>query len=75
MEGRWNGIGEQLPDQWRQLGQQRTAGAAGETHGGDDVAIFARGPFAHLFSGVVDENYIFHVMSYASKIPQRAGVK
>jgi alkaline phosphatase len=55
--------------------QQSLVPMGGETHGGDDVAIFARGPFAHLFSGVVDENYIFHVMSYASKIPQRAGVK
>ncbi len=45
---------------------------AAETHGGDDVAIFARGPYAHLFTGVVDENFIYHVMAYASQIPQRA---
>jgi alkaline phosphatase len=47
----------------------------GETHGGDDVAIFASGPFAHLFSGVVDENYIYHVMAHASRIPERAGAR
>jgi alkaline phosphatase len=37
-----------------------------ETHGGDDVGIFARGPWAHLFSGVLEENVIPHLMSYAS---------
>ena len=37
-----------------------------ETHGGEDVAIFARGPMAHLFHGVHEQNYIAHVMAYAS---------
>ncbi|XP_065640705.1 alkaline phosphatase, tissue-nonspecific isozyme isoform X6 [Hydra vulgaris] len=36
-----------------------------ETHGGEDVGIYARGPQAHLVSGVVEQNYIFHVMDYA----------
>ncbi|XP_002159471.2 alkaline phosphatase isoform X1 [Hydra vulgaris] len=36
-----------------------------ETHGGEDVGIYARGPQAHLISGVVEQNYIFHVMDYA----------
>ena len=37
-----------------------------ETHGGEDVAIFARGPMAHLCHGVHEQNYIAHVMAYAS---------
>ncbi|XP_046381396.2 alkaline phosphatase-like [Haliotis rufescens] len=37
-----------------------------ETHGGEDVAIFAHGPMAHLFHGVHEQNYIPHVMAYAS---------
>lgn len=37
-----------------------------ETHGGDDVAIFSRGPYAHLFTGVVEQNVIPHIMAYAS---------
>lgn len=37
-----------------------------ETHGGEDVAIFARGPMAHLLHGVREQNYIPHVMAYAS---------
>jgi alkaline phosphatase len=36
-----------------------------ETHGGEDVAIYARGPWAHLFQGTVEQNYIFHVMKQA----------
>ncbi|XP_041378129.1 LOW QUALITY PROTEIN: alkaline phosphatase, tissue-nonspecific isozyme-like [Gigantopelta aegis] len=37
-----------------------------ETHGGADVAIFARGPMSHLFHSVQEQNYIAHVMAYAS---------
>ena len=37
-----------------------------ETHGGQDVAIFARGPMSHLFHSVHEQNYIAHVMAYAS---------
>ena len=41
---------------------------ASESHGGDDVAIFALGPQAHLFQGVYEQNYIAHVMGYAACI-------
>lgn len=37
-----------------------------ETHGIDDVAIFAKGPMSHLFHGVQEQNYIAHVMAYAA---------
>lgn len=37
-----------------------------ETHGGDDVAVFASGPWSHLFSGVYEQNAIPHLMGYAS---------
>ena len=36
-----------------------------ETHSGADVAIYARGPWAHLVDGTVEQNYIFHVMNHA----------
>lgn len=41
-----------------------------ETHGGEDVAVFAKGPMAHLLHGVHEQNYIPHVMAYASCIGQ-----
>jgi len=37
-----------------------------ETHAGEDVPIFARGPGASLISGVMEQNEIFHVMGRAS---------
>ena len=37
-----------------------------ETHGGEDVAIYAVGPMAHMFHGVHEQNYIAHVMAYSA---------
>ncbi|CAL8134236.1 unnamed protein product [Orchesella dallaii] len=37
-----------------------------ETHGGEDVMIFAKGPHSHLFTGVHQQSYIAHAMAYAS---------
>ena len=45
--------------------QQATIPMSSETHSGEDVAVYAKGPWAHLFDGVVEQNYIFHVMNYA----------
>merc|ERR1719397_489762 len=39
-----------------------------ETHGGDDVGIWAVGPMSHLFHGVHEQSYIAHVMSYSACI-------
>ena len=36
-----------------------------ETHGGEDVPLYADGPYAHLFHGVLEQNVIFHVMAEA----------
>jgi len=36
-----------------------------ETHGGEDVAIFAGGPSAQHFHGVQEQSYVFHVMRAA----------
>ncbi|XP_058459068.1 alkaline phosphatase-like [Malaya genurostris] len=37
-----------------------------ETHGGDDVAVFARGPHGHLFTGLYEQHLIGHALLYAS---------
>ncbi|XP_055374729.1 alkaline phosphatase-like [Condylostylus longicornis] len=39
-----------------------------ETHGGDDVAVFADGPYSHFFSGVYEQNDIPHKLAFASCI-------
>ena len=55
--------------------QQSATPLHNETHGGEDVAIFAAGPWAHLVQGVVDENYIFFVMDYALQASARLAEK
>ena len=45
--------------------QQALIPMSSETHSGEDVAVMAKGPWAHLFDGTVEQNYIFHVMDYA----------
>lgn len=37
-----------------------------ETHAGEDVAVFAIGPWSHLFSGVYEQHVLPYIMSYAS---------
>ncbi|MFQ5534612.1 MAG: alkaline phosphatase [Sphingomonadales bacterium] len=55
--------------------QQATVPVRAETHGGDDVPIYSKGPLAHLLTGVVEENYIFHVMEAAGNLRARAAAK
>ncbi len=37
-----------------------------ETHGGDDVPVFAQGPWSHLFTGTMEQHTIAHKMAYAA---------
>ena len=39
-----------------------------ETHSGEDVAVFSRGPMAHLLTGVKEQNFIAYVMAHAACI-------
>jgi len=43
-----------------------------ETHGGEDVGIYAQGPGASLISGTVEQNVIFHVMDFAADLVGKA---
>ena len=36
-----------------------------ETHAGEDVALYAIGPKAHLVGGVLEQHVIFHIMAHA----------
>ncbi|CAN7984808.1 unnamed protein product, partial [Ixodes hexagonus] len=37
-----------------------------ETHGGEDVALYASGPMAHLVHGVLEQNVVAHIIEYAA---------
>lgn len=45
--------------------QQALVPLDSETHGGEDVTIYARGPLAHLFQGTMEQNAIYWVMAKA----------
>lgn len=45
--------------------QQATVPLGSETHAGDDVAVYAWGPKAHLIGGTIEQNVIYHVMANA----------
>lgn len=46
--------------------QQALIPMSSETHTAEDVAIYARGPWAWLIDGTVEQHYIFHVMDHAA---------
>ena len=45
--------------------QQALIPRSSETHSAEDVAVYAKGPFAHLYEGTIEQNVIFHVMHHA----------
>ena len=52
--------------------QQALVPTWNQTHGGQDTGIYASGPNAHLFGGVVEQNYVFHVIDDALRLRGRA---
>lgn len=69
---------ENVNDTWRNVAQDPThdnnpfymyfAGKylKDESHGGEDVGVYAIGPYAHLFRGTFEQNYIAHAVAYAA---------
>jgi alkaline phosphatase len=47
--------------------QEATVPLGSETHAGEDVAIYAAGPSAHMVRGVQEQNVIFHIILAALK--------
>ena len=45
--------------------QEATVPLGSETHAGEDVAIYARGPKGYLVRGTMEQNWVFHVMREA----------
>lgn len=48
--------------------QEATVPLSAETHGGEDVAIYATGAGAYVVRGSMEENWIFQVMMNASRL-------
>ncbi len=48
--------------------QEATVPKSSETHAGEDVGIYAKGPGASLFSGTNEQNMIFHVIEHISNL-------
>ncbi|XP_041126358.1 alkaline phosphatase-like isoform X2 [Polyodon spathula] len=46
--------------------QQSAVPLTQETHAGEDVPVFARGPWSHLFKGTNEDTFIAHAMAYAA---------
>ena len=44
----------------------------GETHGGEDVAVYGIGPGAHLVTGSHEQSIVFHVMNHAGNLFEKA---
>jgi alkaline phosphatase len=53
--------------------QQAAIFMPSETHGGEDVAIFASGPGSELVRGVMDQNELFHVMGFSAGLVSPSG--
>lgn len=45
--------------------QQSAVAMGSETHSGEDVPLYASGPWAHLFGGTLEQHTIYHVMVHA----------
>ena len=42
-----------------------TTGTNGETHGAEDVPVYAEGPWAHLMTGTHEQVMVAHIMEFA----------
>ncbi|MEY8249024.1 MAG: alkaline phosphatase [Bermanella sp.] len=52
--------------------QESHVPSSAETHAGEDVAIYASGPGAHLVSGTHEQNILFHIMERAADLTNKA---
>ena len=52
--------------------QEALVPLSSETHSGEDVGIYAKGPGAFLVNGTNEQSVIFHVMDYAADLVDQA---
>lgn len=59
------GLSRTLPPNDPNYLANKIYGTGSESHGGEDVALFAEGPRADLVRGVMEQNVIFHIIAEA----------
>jgi len=52
--------------------QEALVPLSSETHSGEDVAVFASGPGAHLVNGNYEQSLLFHVMDFSADLVTKA---
>ncbi|MCP4324400.1 MAG: alkaline phosphatase [Alteromonadales bacterium] len=52
--------------------QEALVPLSSETHSGEDVAVFASGPGAHLVNGNYEQSLLFHVMDFSADLVANA---
>jgi alkaline phosphatase len=52
--------------------QESLVPLSSETHSGEDVAVFASGPGAHLVNGNYEQSLLFHVMDFSADLVANA---
>jgi alkaline phosphatase len=55
----------------RDYKQESAVPTSSEFHGGEDVPVYAGGPGAHRFRGVIEQNVLFHLIIAALLSPRR----
>jgi len=48
--------------------QEAVIPKSSETHAGEDIAVYAKGPGSHLAEGVMEQNVVFHIMNKAADL-------
>ena len=52
--------------------QEATVPLRSETHGGDDVGVWARGPGSHAVRGNLEQNALFHILLQSQPVLRHA---
>ena len=65
--GRKKSAEDFLSSEDRDFQQESGIALKKETHGSDDVALHAKGPGSYMFSGLMEQNEIFHTIQQALK--------
>merc|ERR1712004_399321 len=69
--GFWRNISK-MDTEANSFGQMATFPLRDETHGGEDVSVYAVGPQAHLMTGVHEQSYLAHLAAYAGCFQEKS---